>query len=417
VSRIHQALSLLAAGLALLLAGCDYSPSYTGSLCAPGGGCPSGFVCVLQGEEHRCVPEDQVLDGGDGEDAGPDGADGEDAGPDGADGEDAGPDGADSEDAGPDGADEQTGCMPACLVNQYCDEESWTCKPCEDSSHCGSSCQPCDPGAGETCHNLGTDGFCCLGPCEYASACQKKDCHGQTYLCRPSFNPVAFAWTKLEQAERTIFCPLSESDGMLPERRCHANGVDLLVNCPWDGKCQPDGSCQIDLSIERTYNCGQSFGCEEGRCRLHLAPGQRCTFNWDCDSYCCSRDEISVCLQAGTDAGQCKIREARFWRGGDRRCLRTPSHDRSAWGSVGDVGQCSIACTHDRDCDSGDCDNSFLTDNSDRCVLQSCVDKDPDADIRATYFCPKGDVGVHIESVTNGAPEPTTPANCVYQPG
>ncbi|HOX45618.1 MAG TPA: hypothetical protein PK668_18610 [Myxococcota bacterium] len=423
-NRSINALWLLVAGLAVALAGCVYHPSYEGTSCAAGGGCPSGHVC----NGGVCVHETPPDGGPDGTDA--DAADDGDAGPDGVDeqpdGADEQPDGADEEPDGtdeqPDGADEQPDgadgapCPDGCLPSQYCDEATDQCKPCEDSTHCGWACLPCDNGAGETCQNLGADGFCCLGPCDFAHACQRRDCNGTVYLCLAAGfqQPITYSWVIAGAVGRDLYCALADQDGMLPERRCAADSPTLLVNCPWDGKCEPGGTCQLDPTVLREHACGAVFGCQDGACGLHFQDGQACLYNFDCASYCCSRAENATCLPAASAEDQCKARNARYYDGGEPRCFRAwdanDPHDMGAWSSDDDWGiDCASGCGSDRDCDSGDCGDTL---GGKRCWISACGGNE--GDIRGNYFCASGDSAGHLSAVTNGAAEPATPPNCVY---
>jgi hypothetical protein len=424
-------LLVLAACLALSSAGCVYHPSYEGTRCAADGSCPTGFtcnndVCVVEsppdgGRDGADADAADAEDAGqDGVDEGPDGADetpdGADETPDGADETPDGVDGTDGADETPDGADETPACGGACPEGQFCDVASNQCQRCEGSDHCGLACLPCDVGASESCQNLGNHGFCCLGPCDYAHACLRRDCNGTTYLClAQSFQqPIAYAWVEAAGVARELFCALSDQDGMLPERRCAANGENLLVNCPWDGKCEPGGTCQLDLSVVREHDCGAVFGCTSGVCRMHYQDGQACRYNFDCESFCCSREANATCLPAASAEDLCKGRNARYYDGAPH-CFKawdaTTPHNMDAWSSQEDWDiSCASGCGNGSDCDSGRCDNTVA---GKRCWIDGCAGSN-EGDIRADYFCAVGDSAEHIHAVTNQAPEPTTPDGCVY---
>jgi hypothetical protein len=262
----------------------------------------------------------------------------------------------------------------------------------------------------EVCDNLGADGFCCLGPCGYENACQRVDCNGHTYLCK-AFFPLTYTWIDLE-AVPSMICALSDQDGIVAgQYTCDPQDDNILqYYCPWGGSCQEDGSCQPDPAYARDHACGTQFGCDQDHCRMHLRDEKPCTFNYDCESFCCSREAEATCLPFG-DGSQCKITKSLFWRDIDQRSFDATGpvpHDRSSWVSSG--SNSSPHCDNDESCDTGHC-NYFVLVLDDRCAIPSCVSVGNDQDIRDSYFC---ELSNHEVTVTNQAPWPEPPNACIY---
>jgi len=404
--------------LLLALTACTYSPSYTGIHCGPGGSCPEGFTCI----QDLCFPDqeepaEEVSPDGDAgtDDAGTDDAGADDAGADApGDGDpvpdDIGRDAGDTpgDDAAPDadgGAGDDDACG-GCPDDEYCDENANPpeCKPCEDTTHCGIDCQPC--AAGESCIDKnGT--FCCFPPCSQDNLCQLVQCGGREYVCRAFFGPLSFDWNPVE-INPPHWCRLSQADGpILDDLRCF-DGNNLQYYCPWDGICA-DGQCIHNPAVERTHPCGLSFGCEgdshAGHCRMHRKDYEDCTYNFDCESFCCSQDNNAQCIPY--DAAQCKIHLTLYWEFTNLYTWiakgTSDFHDINQWTFQG--GEHGVKCTGDSDCDSGHCRN-FTVAGENRCEFHTCVDAPEAADIKATYFCETGDHNLHITTMTNQNPVP-----------
>ena len=318
---------------------------------------------------------------------------------------DAATEAGDDFDADADGGDNDA--CGGCPDQQYCDENENppTCKRCEDSSHCGSDCLPCS--AGESC--LSMDGaFCCFPSCGESNFCEIVPCGGQDYVCRAFFGPLRYDWNPVD-SNPPHWCRLSAVDGpILDDLRCQ-DANNLQFYCPWDGICE-GGQCIHNPSVERTHNCGAAFGCEgdaqAGHCRMHRRDGESCQFNYDCDSFCCSRDNNSVCI--AYDAPLCKIHTTLYWQ--EVVNLYTwiakgtgAAHNIDEWTyQANDQGS---VCTGDSDCDSGHCRHwSVVGEN--RCEFDACVVTPEAAGIRSSYFCPTGDHSQHIIWTTNQNPLP-----------
>jgi hypothetical protein len=375
--------------LAAGMTGCVYDPDYDGSLCGPGQTCPDGYIC--DPAEKICKRDDYpvdepTLDADGGSDAG--GDDGQ---------SDAGD--PDSGDTGP--------CSGGCPTGSWCDANDNSCKPCSNPEHCGPACNPCE--VGETCQNLGADGYCCLSPCEgFEQQCQRKQCNGATYICKAGF-PLTWAWVDVAGP---LICALSQEAGIVAEETvCNpANENGLLFFCPWGGSCQADESCSADPSYGHGHRCGDMYGCQDGQCRMHLQDDQPCIFNWDCESFCCSRTQNSTCIPSG-DSNLCKITRSLYWRSlFELRSFTAEAnpdpHDRNGWGSSGSND--SPGCSEDWECDTGLCKDDLFVLGT-RCFLARCVVKASDGETRSSYFCD------HEVTVTNPDPEPATPAECFYQ--
>lgn len=420
IPRRIVCLLVLVGFMAAGMTGCVYDPDYDGSLCGPGQACPDGYIC--DPAEKICKRDDDPLheptldaDGGsDDADAGGDDGQSDAGDPDSGDGGGDDPlDGGDSSDAGDSGDPGDTGpCPGGCPAGSWCDADGNSCKPCSNPEHCGPACNPCE--AGETCQNLGADGYCCLGPCEgFDQQCQRRQCNDATYICKAGFNPLTWAWVDVDAAG-SLICALTQQDGIVAEETvCNpANETDLLYFCPWGGACQADETCMADPSYGREHRCGDMYGCQDGQCRMHLQDDQPCIFNWDCESFCCSRTENSTCIPAG-DSNLCKITRSLYWRVVELRSFTASTspdpHDRNGWGSSGSND--SPGCSEDWECDTGHCNYELIV-LGDRCFLAGCVDKANDGETRSSYFC---EYSNHEVTVTNQAPEPETPAQCVYE--
>ena len=185
----------------LYMTGCAYDPVYEGTHCGPGLACPEGYTC---GDITKtCTKTSEEPTSQDGHDAGqtddsivtdnqPDAADKEilDAGDTFIDGDDI-LDGQDSTgDEGVDDSPADMGPCGGCPSNQWCDLQDNNCKPCNDPLHCGPSCQECQDG--QTCSNISDNAFCCLGTCDYSTACFREQCGSDTWICKASFNPLSY---------------------------------------------------------------------------------------------------------------------------------------------------------------------------------------------------------------------------------
>jgi hypothetical protein len=390
---------------ALLIAsgpGCVYAPAYNGTLCEDNGDCPPGYTCFSE----RCFKDDSEinleepneeinLDADGGPDTGDDGGQPADDG--GQPGDDGGlDDGDQGEDGGADDAGADEGPCGGCPGGYYCNEGSGTCHPCELDEHCGEDCFDCTSES-KTCTEF--DGnFCCLGACAFENGCQLVQCEDVGVICRSTDFVPTFEWTR-DNVGLPHYCLLSDQAGPIPETYSCFDDENLRFSCPWDGLCDA-GLCDDQLA-ERTHNCGQAWGCDPaiGACRTFFKIGTSCSFNYDCDSFCCSRDQTATCI--AFDQGACKIFDTQYnenltlytWTAYD---AQNP-HDINSWGWAG--GHNGPSCTHDRDCDSGHC-RDFLSGGK-HCGFQGCVD-DPEASgIKSTYFCPSGGHSAHIDFVTN----------------
>jgi len=378
---------------------CVYDPAYNGTLCESNGDCPPGYSCTA----YRCYldndevnleePSEEVSLDADGEpDAGHDG--GLDGGDDGSldDGDQTGDDG---QDGGSDDAGADEGPCGGCIEGYYCNEGSGTCHPCQVDEHCGEACVDC---VGGSCTEF--DGnFCCLGDCTYANGCQLVQCEDVGVICRSIDFVPNYAWTR-DNVDLPHYCLLSDQAGPVAGSYACFDDEYLRFSCPWDGLCNT-GGC-VDQIVERTHTCGQAWGCDQssGLCRTYLKNDQSCAFNFDCDSFCCSRDQNGSCI--AFDQSACKIYETQFtdlfdlytWTAYN---AQNP-HDLSLWSRAD--GHNGPSCTHDRECDSGNC-RYFVSVLEDRCDFHDCVDDPGAGNIRNTYFCPSGDHATHVDLVTN----------------
>jgi hypothetical protein len=199
------------------------------------------------------------------------------------------------------------------------------------------------------------------------------------------------------------------------------NSDQLLYYCPWGGTCNEDGTCQPDPGYAYTHDCGAMFGCDQDHCRMHRTVGQACEFNFDCESYCCSREANAVCLD-GSDQARCKIPTAFYreildeytWHALPQDAQGDP-HNLDQWWWEG--GDHAAECNSDDQCDTGDCHDFDIVGDRYRCRLPSCIGSTEASDIRGKYFCDSAEQGhqAHINVVTNQAPLPDTPGNCVYE--
>jgi len=425
----HGVTSVRATILLLILAavGCHYSPAYQGAACADREPrCPSGLVC----QEGRCLPapDDQK----DGEDAwkeeesvtadeGP--LEGEEVSFDDGGQEDApvGDQSADGGEEAEDGGDrtfaDQDDCAGGCPEGYFCDPLSRTCLPCNTFEHCGQSCQAC--AQGESCLEL-SENYCCRGQCSGASACQTVACASSGWICSLVFNPEE-SWQWQVVAGNTYFCTLAPSTTpghSVPVEgtfQCSQNDASWLeFFCTYDGACA-DGSCQPIQAARKVHNCGAQFGCDpqRQRCRRYKKDGESCSFNFDCESFCCSRQANAVCVTPSSpNRSECKIvtTEYMHWESGWWQRFTWVAfsdqapHDIALWHRIdGHHGQ---ECANDYDCDSGTC--SGWPDY--RCVFSDCVSDKDTQEIRNKYFCSAG-VGdgssaVYIPTVTNNDPLP-----------
>ncbi len=403
--------------LLLALAACTYNPNYNGISCGPDDSCPYGYTCI---QEH-CYPDNGEPSGEEPqEEIGPDGDGGADPGdPGGGDadgGADPGDPGAGDADGGADPGDPGAGdadggagdgdACGGCPAGQYCDETANppACKRCEDPSHCGIDCQPCNPG--ESCTSM-NETFCCIPPCDETNLCQLVLCGGREYVCRAFFNPLRYDWNPVT-LNPPHYCRLTDTPGpLLDDLRCK-DGEYLQFYCPWDGICE-DGQCVHNPIAERTHYCGGAFGCEgdqqSGHCRMHRMDGQTCVFNYDCESFCCSQDNNSICI--AYNEPQCKIPTTLYWELTSLYTFRAKGvsdfHDINQWTFLnGDHG---TKCTGDADCDSGHC-RHFTYVGENRCEFDSCVHEPEADDIKASYFCSEGNHTDHMDLVTNPSPLP-----------
>lgn len=390
---------------ALLLFSCVYDPAYDGAACGRNDKCPPGYNCVA----GRCQAgtDEASVDGDDGGDLTP----ADDDGYDGADQtEDAGDQGPDAADEIADGGDEPRPCGGACTLqgsnDLYCDQTSNTCKQCHLDEHCGDACEVCDPDSPCT-NKAGT--YCCLPTCVADSACQTLAC-GNDWVCRiTSFgDPIEYDWT----SQGSPFCSLSDEPGPVDIWSKCEDGQQLRFYCPFDGLCQ-SGSCRTNPAVDRFHDCGAIFGCDltHDICRMHKQDGQSCNFNFDCQSFCCSRDQNAKCIPY--DDSACKIFTTQYWDGlsdytwtanTDNPATR---HDLASW--TRSDGHEGAHCDHDRECDSGYC-RWFASVGDDRCDFQGCVDPSGRDEVRDTYFCPSGfdppSSYTQSPSVTNANPVP-----------
>lgn len=380
----------------LALVACTYNPKYDGITCGPNGSCPEGYSCF----NNHCLPtpdgmpdeepaEEAVHDGDAGtDDVGADDGGGDDGG--------AGDDGSTGDDGG------DSGCG-GCPAGQYCN--AGTCEPCQVDTHCGTGCQPC--AAGESCvDRSGT--FCCFSACDENSLCALTSCNGVQYVCRAFFGPLRYDWNPVN-TDPPHWCRLSTEDGpILDDLRCR-DSANLQYYCPWDGMCS-SGQCVPNPTFERLHYCGPAFGCQgdsqSGYCRMHRNNGESCTYNFDCESYCCSRDNSAQCI--AYNATQCKIHTTLYWEAVVNLYTwiakgTTDFHDIDQWTFQG--GDAGTICAGAADCDSGLCRN-FVAIGEKRCEFDTCVNT-PEADgIKTSYFCTTGDHAGHILFVTNQNPLP-----------
>lgn len=396
----------------LIFCACAYDPTYNGAACGQGDKCPTGYSCVaghcLADADEPVVDADADAgaDSRDGADPAPADDAGGDAGDEGIDSGDEGIDAGDeSIDAGDEGGDDQQPCGGACSIqgsnNSYCDTTSNTCKQCHNDEHCGDSCAACEADA--YCDDTYED-FCCKPACDAARACQIISCD-YDWVCRiTTFDPVIYEW----KSQGSPFCSLSEDPGPVDAFRSCEDDSRLRFYCPFDGLCDA-GACGPNPVVDRFHDCADIFGCDagSGRCRMHLKDGQTCSFNFDCESFCCSRDQNPTCIPY--DAASCKIFTTQYWDGVTQYTWTANTddpatrHDLAAWSWAG--GHNGARCDHSRDCDSGNC-RYFTSVGGDRCDFQSCVNAGDASNIRNNYFCPAGDHDQHMAVVTNGDPIP-----------
>jgi hypothetical protein len=418
--RVMAILLLLAA------AGCRYLPAYQGAACADREPrCPPGLVCL----EGRCLPPpDERTDGADaGKEEVPVAGDesppgGEDASFDESSEEDAfagdqSADGGDGEDAEGDQIPaDQDACGGSCPEGYFCNAASGTCLPCNTPDHCGQSCVACSDG--EQCLELSGE-YCCRGECSGESACRVVSCGLSGWICSLVFNPEE-SWKWQEITGKAYFCTLNPPDQpghSVPVEetfRCSESDPTLLeFFCTYDGACA-EGSCRALAAARKAHNCGTQFGCDpqRQRCRRHKKDGESCRFNFDCESFCCSRQQSAVCITpSSSNRSECKIATTEYtrWEGGWLQDFtwvafsEQDPHDINSWNRLD--GHSGDSCQQDFDCDSGDCGNY-----SKKCRFANCLDDMSSSAIRNKYFCPAG-VGdgssaVYIPTVTNNDPLP-----------
>lgn len=400
----------LASVIGALGVGCQYDPAYENLICAPGGVCPSGLVC--EPVSKKCVPpgSEPIPDG----DGGPDAADAADAG-------DSGPDdaGADA-DAGEDGWDgggdgdggPDTDPCGGCLPGRYCNEAASggpACEQCVVQHHCGPQCLDC--GDVLACQHRG-DVWCCFPEsCGAPEQCLSGVC-GDPYICASLDKGASWDWQVARDAGARFACLLKDHIGPVSDNRCY-NSTNLQFHCPWDGTCQ-SGDCVLAGGVgNRLHAC--VFGCfsdgTTARCRRHLADGEGCLYNFDCESFCCSKAQSAVCIPY--NESQCKGMRSRHHcdMGGcdDTFVAQGPvgdRHDMAAWASVS--GDSASSCSNGWDCDSGHCGYNKCS------FYDTCVDDggEGDGDFRARYFCAApGGHAAHMSQVTDATPEPQ-PSEC-----
>jgi len=396
--------------MTLLFGGCVYDPSYNGTSCSQDGKCPDGYSCVAG---HCLAAADEPSADGDGggdllpsDDGGEDGDEGIDAGDEIADaGDEIADAGDENMDAADEGGDDQQPCGGACSIQGsaglYCDVNSNTCRQCHDDEHCGDSCASCPVDA--PCKNMSGD-FCCQPVCDATRACETLAC-GHNWVCRiTNFDPIEYLWT----SQGSPFCKLAEDPGPVSAWRSCEDTSRLRFYCPFDGLCEA-GACSPNPVVDRFHDCSDIFGCDPdtNSCRMHLKDGQPCSFNFDCESFCCSQDQTATCIPY--DAASCKIFTTQYWDGLTQYTWTANTddpntrHDLQAWSWTG--GHKGAHCDHDRECDSGYC-RYFASVGDDRCDFQSCVNAGDASNIRKNYFCPAGDHNQHMAVVTNGDPIP-----------
>ncbi len=420
--------------LALYLAGCVYDPVYEGTHCGPGSTCPEGYIC--DDTTKICTKSSTEAASNDGQDAGEDAGQADDsnitdqildAGSDeNGDTQNATPDEGDLQDGqgNDDAADESPadqdpcgGCGPG----HWCDESGNSCKPCNDLTHCGTSCQPCDDG--QTCSNVGDGGFCCLGACDFSTACKRQQCDSSTLICKASFNPLSYSWVELSDGS-ALFCALSDQDGIVAGAdQCDPDDSNyLLVFCPWGGTCGDDQQCAPDVSYGTPHLCGPSFGCDTDHCRMHYQNGVSCQFNFDCESFCCQRGDNPTCASPDGTRSNCRLSTTFYKEGATKYSWHTlpqnsdtDPHDISAWWWSHNSEHPAEECSTDSDCDTGDCHDFSGIGN--RCRFPNCMPNTEADTIRSHYFCNSNELDHtgHINVVTNQDPYPTeTPPHCVY---
>lgn len=421
---------------ALCLTACAFDPVYEGSHCGPGLSCPEGYTCddstkTCKRSSQEPVPndaQDAGLDAGQADDS-PGTDDQADAGGDNNDGGDFSSEDSDSTDGQNDAGQQDAGDeSPAdegpcggCSSNQWCDVEDNTCKPCNDPDHCGATCEPCQEG--QTCSNVGAGGFCCLGTCDLSTACAREQCGSYTWICKASFNPLAYSWVDLATVN-ALFCALSDQDGIVQDAyQCDPNDERyLLFFCPWGGTCQDNSQCEADADYGNRHLCGESFGCDTDHCRMHYKDGMTCQYNFDCESFCCQRGDSPTCTTPDGTRSQCRI-STTFYKEGVTKYSwhtlpqdsNTDPHTISAWWWAHDSDHPAQECANDSDCDTGDCSN--FTGVGKRCKFPSCMPNTEADTIKAHYFCDSAeqDHDAHINVVTNLDPLPSeAPPNCVY---
>ncbi|NMB75065.1 MAG: hypothetical protein GYA21_08035 [Myxococcales bacterium] len=384
---------------------CHYDPAYENLICAPGAVCPDGLTC--DPVSKRCVRpgSEPALDGDGGPDAFDDGADAADGGPD-----DVGPDndaGEDGQDGGGDGGPDTDPCG-GCLPGRYCNEAASggpACEQCVIQHHCGPQCLDC--GDVLSCQHRG-DVWCCFPEsCGAPEQCLTGTC-GDPFICASLDRGATWDWQAAREAGARFACALKDETGPVSDNRCY-NSTNLQFHCPWDGTCQ-SGDCVLLGGVgNRLHAC--VFGCfadgNTSRCRRHLADGEGCLYNFDCESFCCSKAQSAVCIPY--NEGNCRGMRTHHHcdMGGcdDTFVAKGPDGDRhnmSAWASVS--GDSASSCSNDYDCDSQKCGSG-----SKKCTFyDTCVGNEPsDSSIRSTYFCAApGGHAAHLAGVTDSTPEP-----------